>query len=112
MGTYDQRPSHIPQTIRKSNSSFQTTVPNQGSIDIPIDSRARLPITYMYFSVMPACGETVKQNLTYLIQAETQAPNTMFCSYTICPVSSDVNRIRLDFTVSCFEIEAKLSFST
>ena len=61
---------------------------------------------------MPACGETVKQNLTYLIQAETQAPNTMFCSYTICPVSSDVNRIRLDFTVSCFEIEAKLSFST
>merc|ERR1712223_1577785 len=47
---------------------------------------------------MPACGETVRQNLTYLVQAETQAPSTIFCSYTICPVTSSVNRIRLDFT--------------
>ena len=58
---------------------------------------------------MPACGETVTQNLTYLIQAETQAPSTMFCSYTICPVKSSVNRIRLDFTVSC---NVNFSFGT
>jgi len=44
----------------------------------------------------PSCGETIKQNLSYFIQTETQAPTENFCSYTICPVASDVNRIRLD----------------
>jgi len=44
----------------------------------------------------PSCGETIKQNLSYFIQTETQAPAENFCSYTICPVASDVNRIRLD----------------
>ena len=53
----------------------------------------------MYFSVRPDCGERVKQNLSYLIQEETQAAPKVSCSYTICPASSEVNRIRLDFTV-------------
>merc|ERR1712156_382840 len=46
----------------------------------------------------PGCDETVKQNLSYLIMAETQAPDPKYCSYTICPASSSVNRIRLQFT--------------
>ena len=51
------------------------------------------------FSVRPVCGETIKQNLTYLIQTPTQRPDPKYCSYTICPISSDVNRIRLQFVV-------------
>ena len=54
---------------------------------------------FCIFSVRPACGETVKQNLSYLIQEETTAPPEVSCFYKICPESSDVNRIRLDFTV-------------
>merc|ERR1712156_336242 len=46
----------------------------------------------------PGCDGTVKQNLSYLIMAETQAPDPKYCSYTICPASSSVNRIRLQFT--------------
>merc|ERR1712223_2227252 len=46
----------------------------------------------------PACGATIKQNLTYYIQQPTQNPPQSNCAYTICPISSNVNRIRLDFT--------------
>ena len=49
--------------------------------------------------VMPSCGATVTQNLTYLIQDATTNPPTKVCAYTLCPVSESVNRIRLDFTV-------------
>ena len=48
---------------------------------------------------MPTCGETIKQNLSYLIQAETLNPETRSCTYTICPIQSDINRIRLDLKV-------------
>jgi len=48
--------------------------------------------------LQPRCGETVKQNLSYLLQGTTQSPPQISCSYRICPVTSDVNRIRLDFT--------------
>ena len=49
--------------------------------------------------VMPSCGATVTQNLTYLVQDATTNPTTKVCAYTLCPVSESVNRIRLDFTV-------------
>ena len=49
--------------------------------------------------VLPSCGATVTQNLTYLIQDATKNPPTKVCAYTLCPVTESVNRIRLDFTV-------------
>ena len=50
-------------------------------------------------SVLPSCGATVTQNLTYLVQDVTSNPTSKVCAYTLCPVSESVNRIRLDFTV-------------
>jgi hypothetical protein len=46
-----------------------------------------------------ACGATSSQNCTYLVQASTtKAPATNPCLYTICPTSTSVCRLRLDFT--------------
>ena len=55
-------------------------------------------------TVTPACGATIKQNLSYYIQQPTQNPPQSNCAYTICPISSNVNRIRLDFTVITIDI--------
>ena len=52
------------------------------------------------FSVIPPCGATVTQNLSYLIQDVTTNPGLISCPYTICPISKAVNRIRLDLEVS------------
>jgi len=43
-----------------------------------------------------SCGGSASENCTYLTQASTTAP-TSPCSYTICPVSTSVSRIRLEF---------------
>lgn len=48
-----------------------------------------------------ACGDTTYDNCTYLSQASTTTPGSG-CTYKICPISTSVNRIRLDFTT--FEI--------
>jgi len=44
-----------------------------------------------------ACGSTSKQNCTYLVQTAVTAPTTNPCTYNICPASSNICRIRLDF---------------
>merc|ERR1719213_195426 len=49
-----------------------------------------------------SCGGSTSENCTYLSQAATTTPNTdsddlnQQCSYSICPRTSTVNRIRLD----------------
>merc|ERR1719230_639482 len=49
-----------------------------------------------------SCGGTTNENCTYLSQAASTTPNTdsddlnQQCSYSICPRTSTVNRIRLD----------------
>lgn len=49
------------------------------------------------------CGGTSSANCTHLTQTASGNPSTnagedSVCSYTICPASSTINRIRLDFT--------------
>merc|ERR1719189_1601918 len=44
-----------------------------------------------------ACGGSSSENQTYIVQASATAV-TSPCSYTICPVSSEICRIRYDFT--------------
>merc|ERR1719400_1688164 len=44
-----------------------------------------------------ACGGSASENQTYLIQASVTTL-TSPCKYTICPVATDVCRIRFDFT--------------
>lgn len=42
------------------------------------------------------CGGSSKQNCTYLVQSAVTTPTTNPCTYTICPMSSNICRIRLD----------------
>ncbi|TRY62189.1 hypothetical protein TCAL_16248, partial [Tigriopus californicus] len=45
-----------------------------------------------------ACGASTSQNCTYLVQEATTNPAADPCMFTICKASSDICRIRLDFT--------------
>merc|ERR1712156_514635 len=50
-----------------------------------------------------SCGDTTTENCTYLMQASATSPNqdppgSGVCEYTICPTTSSISRIRLDFT--------------
>merc|ERR1712079_566842 len=54
------------------------------------------------------CGATTSENCTYMSQDMSATPardsdDSRSCSYTICPVTSDVRRIRLELTT--FDIE-------
>ena len=53
-----------------------------------------------YFSVSLACGATTSENCTYLSLASTATVAGTACTYTICPATSTVSRIKLDLTVN------------
>jgi len=57
------------------------------------------------------CGETSRDNCTYLKQDSTTSPGSG-CTYKICPVSSDINRIRLDFLTFMIAAPVQLPTST
>jgi len=46
-----------------------------------------------------ACGATTSENCTYLSLAATATVAGTACTYTICPASSTVSRIKLDLTM-------------
>jgi len=55
-----------------------------------------------------SCGATTKENCTYMVQSPSATPNTdsdesQSCTYTICPVTDGVRRIRLE--MASFELE-------
>eukprot|EP00094_Tigriopus_californicus_P013150 TCALIF_12717-PA protein Name:"Protein of unknown function" AED:0.00 eAED:0.00 QI:40/1/1/1/0.14/0.25/8/0/189 len=45
-----------------------------------------------------ACGGTTSENCTYLVQAGISMPTADQCTFTICKSSSNICRIKLDFT--------------
>jgi hypothetical protein len=53
------------------------------------------------------CGQTSSENCTYLVQTSTTTPDQN-CKYTLCPASSNICRMRLDFTV--FDIAQPYKF--
>ncbi len=59
------------------------------------------PLSYVS-PVSLECGKTSSENCTYLVQASTTSPQQS-CTYTLCPASDNVCRMRLDFTV-CYRI--------
>lgn len=44
-----------------------------------------------------SCGDTTSDNTTYLVQSSVTSLNSP-CSYTVCPCSNDICRIKYDFT--------------
>ena len=58
-----------------------------------------MSVSYHYcLSVALSCGGSASENQTYLIQSSVTTL-TSPCKYTICPVATDICRIRFDFTV-------------
>ena len=57
--------------------------------------------TYFFFSVSLGCGGSSSDNNTYIVQTSTTSSpsgTSNSCTYTICPCSTDICRIRYDFT--------------
>merc|ERR1711899_638666 len=60
------------------------------------------------------CGATTSENCTYMSQDMSATPardsdDSRSCSHTICPVTSDVRRIRLELTT--FDIEGPFTLA-
>ncbi|TRY62107.1 hypothetical protein TCAL_16301, partial [Tigriopus californicus] len=45
-----------------------------------------------------SCGGSTSENCTYLVEASSSNPTSDPCTFTICKCSSNICRIRLDFT--------------
>jgi len=43
------------------------------------------------------CGQSSSQNCTYMAQLATTTPASSTCTYTICPMTTNICRIKLDF---------------
>ena len=56
-------------------------------------------LCFVFCLVVLGCGGSASQNCTYLVQSSVTTL-TSPCAYTICPASSNICRIRFDFTVS------------
>ena len=47
-----------------------------------------------------SCGESSSENNTYIVQSSTTTAPATPCTYKICPCSTDICRIRYDFTTN------------
>ena len=54
----------------------------------------------LFILVTLSCGGTSSDNNTYIVQASTTTAPATPCTYKICPCSSDICRIRYDFTTN------------
>ena len=57
-------------------------------------------MNYGCFLVSLTCGDTNSENNSYITQASFTSLTTNPCKIDICPCSSDICRIRYDFSVS------------
>ena len=53
---------------------------------------------FLLHTVSLSCGGTTSENNTYIVQAATTSAPASPCTYKVCPCSSDICRIRYDFT--------------
>jgi len=53
-----------------------------------------------------SCGKTSSENNTYLVQSATTTAPATPCNYQICPCSTDICRIRYDFTSNTLAVPA------
>ena len=54
----------------------------------------------LFILVTLSCGGTSSDNNTYIVQASTTTAPASPCTYKVCPCSSDICRIRYDFTTN------------
>ena len=53
----------------------------------------------VFFVVSLECGGVSAENCTYMEMASTTSPTIKSCEYSICPMNSNIARIRFDFEV-------------
>ena len=60
---------------------------------------------FKYFLAKPGCGGQSSENITYLDSASAKLSSYPgACTYSICPKSADICRIRFDFEVNFLKI--------
>ena len=52
----------------------------------------------LFISVTIKCGQTTRENNSYMVLSTSDTPTMPECSYKICGASTDICRIRFDFT--------------
>ncbi len=53
------------------------------------------------------CGGMTSENCTFIVQSSSTSVDNP-CTYTICPCSSNICRIRLDFNVSIRDVSQNI----
>ena len=59
----------------------------------------QISLKNLNFPVSMACGGSTSNNNSYIVQSSTTTL-TSPCTYTVCPCSTDICRIRYDFTTN------------
>ena len=77
--------------VRKHKIKYK---PKSGSTWILFQNRIR---TFNFITVTLACGGTTSDNNTYIVQTTATTVSSP-CTHTICPASTNICRIRYDFT--------------
>jgi len=56
-----------------------------------------------------SCGGSSSENNSYIVQGSTTSAPASPCTYSVCPCSSDICRIRYDFTTNVLATQSSLS---
>ena len=59
-----------------------------------------------------SCGGSSSENNSYIVQGSTKSAPASPCTYSICPCSTDICRIRYDFTTNVLATQSSISTSS
>ena len=79
---------------------------------INLDRRNVNKLLSLNFSVSLSCGGSSSNNNSYIVQSSTTTSPANPCVYDICPCSTDICRIRYDFTAHTLATQVKGSAHT
>ena len=63
-------------------------------------------------TVTLSCGGSSSENNSYIVQGSTTSSPASPCTYSVCPCSSDICRIRYDFTTNVLATQSSISTSS
>merc|ERR1712141_467738 len=59
-----------------------------------------------------SCGGSSSENNSYIVQGSTTSAPASPCTYSVCPCSTDICRIRYDFTTNVLATQSSISTSS
>ena len=63
-------------------------------------------------TVTLSCGGSSSENNSYIVQGSTTSAPASPCTYSVCPCSTDICRIRYDFTTNVLATQSSISTSS